>query len=88
MTDRKALRQVLKTILTLSESLDKNSLSEICKLVSSVSASMLEINLPQARPSTVIQDIYAASVYDNDQISCSVFGIQLSGGRIPLHGIF
>lgn len=88
MADRAALRQVLRTILTLSENLDKNSLPEICKLISKVSSSMLEISLPAARPSTVIQDIYSANVYENNQISCSVFGIQLEGGHIPLHGMF
>jgi hypothetical protein len=86
MVDRVALRQVLKSVLTLSENLDKNSLPEIRNLISKVSTSMLEINLPKAKSTTVIQDVYCADVYENNQISCSVFGIQLKGGRIPLHG--
>ncbi|KAI6190281.1 Protein xylosyltransferase [Aphelenchoides bicaudatus] len=72
-------------IITLSKSFDNTSLSEICKLMSTVTASTLKIDLPRARLTTVLQDIYSASIYENNRISCSVFGIQLRNGRIPLH---
>jgi hypothetical protein len=85
MTERAALRQILRNIVELSKETDKSSLSKISKLIASVSVSVLEIKLPQVdaiRP----QNIYSSDVYEASNISCSIFGIQKQNGSIPLHG--
>lgn len=87
MADRATLRHILRTILTLSDKLGKDSLTEIRSLVGKVTTSVLEIRLPESKAtSTVYDNIYAADIYQSHAISCSVFGMRKKNGRIPLHG--
>lgn len=85
MSDRIALRRLLKSILELSATPNDKSLSRIMNLVGQINVSLLEINLPSVN-STRVHDIYATDIYESDNISCSIFGIQKSESCIPLHG--
>lgn len=83
MADRLALRRMLRTILGLSKRIDKGSIEEIRKLVNEISTSILEIDLTLNRAK-----IFAATIYEDPNISATVFGMRQAGSRIPLHGNF
>jgi hypothetical protein len=85
MSDRVVLRRLLKSITEISNKPNEICLSRIKKLVEQVNISILEIRLPEVN-SKRLHNIYAADIYESDNISCSVFGIQKSGDCIPLHG--
>lgn len=87
MSDRLALKQILKNVLELSNEMNGNSIAKICQLIGKITTNVLDIKLPEPE-SDLIRNIYSTDIYETSNISCSVFGMQKEGSRIPLHGNF
>ncbi|KAI6186267.1 Protein of unknown function DUF1637 domain containing protein [Aphelenchoides besseyi] len=93
MADRSAFRQILRTVESIAQKggypprFDSNTIEELRNLVSKVSASVLEINLPPIDNSPVssYDNIYCTDVHTNSILSSGVFGMKRAGGRIPMH---
>ncbi|CAD5232192.1 unnamed protein product [Bursaphelenchus xylophilus] len=91
MADRRTLRLTLQAISQLCSSLkhkyDADVVTEIRRLVSTISTDSLEIRLPHPSPERyeLYGKLYGADVYEDSTMSCVVFGMKHEGGKIPLH---
>ncbi|CAD5222825.1 unnamed protein product [Bursaphelenchus okinawaensis] len=91
MADRRLLRTTLQALSQLCISLrhrnDPAIVTEIRRLVSTITPEVLEIRLPHPTPDRyeLYGNMYGADIYEDPTMSCVVFGMKNEGLKIPLH---